>query len=158
MKGQRIQKRFLETLSEVANVSYACKKHGISRQTYYRWRAREEYFAILADAAFLSGEEAVNDMAEMGALKKVEQGDWRAIQYWLSRRHPKFKQPPWRGYGNQQEPEEDPIRLAAQRRKAKEKVEEWVKEWEGERKENLRKVEEAREEKPSWKKGGEKLR
>jgi len=142
MKGKRIRERFLETLSEVPIVSYACKKHGISRQTYYRWRAREEMFAVLADGALLYGEDAVNDMAEMGLLKKIEQGEWRALQYWLGHRHHKFRQSPWRGYASQQELEEDPLRNAAKVRKAKEKVEQWVEEWEEERKENLRKIEE----------------
>ncbi|HEU0080603.1 MAG TPA: hypothetical protein VFQ72_01070 [Candidatus Paceibacterota bacterium] len=136
-----MQEKFLETLSEVSIVSYACKKHGISRQTYYRWRAHEEWFAILADAAILSGDEVLNDVAEMGAFKKVEQGDWKAIQYWLSRRHPKFKQSPWYARGFAQEQEEDPIRTARKRREAEAKVREWVNEWEAERKRKVKDAE-----------------
>jgi molybdenum-dependent DNA-binding transcriptional regulator ModE len=34
---KRQQEKLLEALAESGNVSFACKKAGVSRDTYYRW-------------------------------------------------------------------------------------------------------------------------
>lgn len=68
--GPRKRKAFLDVYSQTANISFACKKAGISRQTYYDTLARDpEFAAQVADA----GEEAIDSLEGVAWHKaKVE--------------------------------------------------------------------------------------
>lgn len=82
-KGLRLsrkQKDFLIALEQVGlNVSIACKKMGISRSTYDEWKAHNDDFRLAVSHI----EEAQVDFAETALKKKIQEGDTKAITYFL---------------------------------------------------------------------------
>lgn len=91
--------KVLEHLSESGNVSYACKRAGVSRDTYYRWRSEDEQFAYQADAAIGSGKEFVNDLAHTKLMQSINEGHFPAVRFQLINchkdYHPKKTTPPY---------------------------------------------------------------
>lgn len=81
------RKKLIESLKESGNVSFACKRTGISRDTYYRWRAMSEQFSDEMDAAILSGKEFVNDLAHTQLIRHIQGGDMGAIKFQLANCH-----------------------------------------------------------------------
>jgi len=80
----------LDELTKTPNVSMACAKVGISRQTFYRWM-KDRSFRQLAFQAMCYGERYVNDMAESAAMKKMQEGHWPAIKYRLDKKSSKYQ-------------------------------------------------------------------
>lgn len=83
MKKSR-RDEFLEQLAKIPNVSLACEKTGLSRNTIYRWRVESEKFKKEMDAALKDGVESVSDLAEAKLLTHINNGNLRAIEYWLT--------------------------------------------------------------------------
>ena len=83
---KRQQDKLLEFLAESGNVSFACKRAGVSRDTYYRWRY-EDMFAAQADIAIASGKEFVNDLAHSQLIRNIQNGDMSAIKFQLGNCH-----------------------------------------------------------------------
>jgi len=96
---QKQQAKILEYLAESGNVSYACKRVGISRETYYRWRD-EESFAVASDTAIRDGKEFVNDLAHTKLMQSIQEGYFPAVKFQLSNchddYHPKKTTSPYR--------------------------------------------------------------
>jgi hypothetical protein len=80
-------KLLLENLRKVPIIQIACEKSGISRATYYRWRAYNTVFAKQADKAINESVELINDMAEAKLIGSIKEGNMGAIVYWLKHRH-----------------------------------------------------------------------
>lgn len=99
LRIQKQQDKILEHLRESGNVSYACKRAGISRETYYRWRD-EESFAVTADAAVAEGKAFVNDLAHTKLMQSIQEGYFPAVKFQLSNchddYHPKKTTSPYR--------------------------------------------------------------
>jgi hypothetical protein len=91
MKKQRIKKIFLESLSKNPIVKRVCEKHGISRQTVYRWREEDPDFASEMDVVVSEYEKDVTDMAYLQFVRKIGEGLWPAIKYELMSQHPRYK-------------------------------------------------------------------
>lgn len=90
-KRQSIQKKdLLEKLKETPVVEIACRKIGIARATYYRWRISDEKFAKEAELALEAGSALVNDMAESQILTAIKDQNMTAIIYWLNHHHPAY--------------------------------------------------------------------
>lgn len=83
MKRHRKEKAFLEQLEAIPNVSLACEKIGLSRNTVYRWCNEDPKFKESFDAAITKGTESVNDLAESKLIGHINQGNMQAIRYWL---------------------------------------------------------------------------
>jgi hypothetical protein len=81
------REKLIEALKESGNVSFACKRAGISRDTYYRWRGMSEQFSDETDAAILSGKEFVNDLAHTQLIRHIQSGDMGAIKFQLANCH-----------------------------------------------------------------------
>lgn len=82
--------RFCEELKKVPNVKYACKKLGINRSTFYRWRTQHHFFEkSIIDAMFI-GRESINDSAESIIINGVQNGDMKCATYWLSHNHERY--------------------------------------------------------------------
>lgn len=83
MKKYRKEQSLLEQLRTIPNVSLACEKVGLSRNTVYRWCREDSEFKARLDEALESGVESVNDLAESKLIANINSGSMRAIQYWL---------------------------------------------------------------------------
>lgn len=87
-KRQDSQKKdLLMRLRETPVVEVACRKTGIARATYYRWRLIDEGFAKEADSALDDGSSLVNDMAESQLLSAIKDQNMTAIIFWLKSHH-----------------------------------------------------------------------
>lgn len=86
-------KPLLEQLRKIPNVSMACEKVGVARNTYYTWLKEDEGFKDEVDQAMLSGTESISDLAESKLLTHINNGNLRAIEYWLSNNKKSYIKP-----------------------------------------------------------------
>jgi hypothetical protein len=82
LRQKRQQEFLIEKFKEIHIVSVACKKAGVSKATYYRWRDDSD-FADKASEALREGKETTNDFAESQLMKKISEGNMHAIKYYL---------------------------------------------------------------------------
>lgn len=114
--------KFVEVLTlSAGNVSVACTKIGVSRETYYRWLREDKSFYMDVDDI----KESLLDMAETMLLKGIKDGGTAEIIFYLKTRGKN------RGYVERQEitgtdgeplvmtPEEREARIAALEARAK---------------------------------------
>ncbi len=92
MKKSR-RNQFLDQLCTIPNVSLACEKTGLSRNTIYRWRGEDEEFKKEMDAALKAGVETINDLAESKLISHINNGSMRAIEYWLTNHKKAYVRP-----------------------------------------------------------------
>ena len=65
MKNNKETKELvIQQLKNTMIVQIACKKAGIGRATFYRWKANDKKFAKAADEAIIEGLLFINDIAE----------------------------------------------------------------------------------------------
>ena len=84
------QQKVIESLAESGNISFACKRGGISRETYYRWKD-DALFAEKADIAIQLGKSFVNDLAHTQLIRKIQEGDMQAIRFHLVNCHDDYR-------------------------------------------------------------------
>jgi hypothetical protein len=84
MKKYRKEGPFLEQLKKIPNISLACEKVGLSRNTVYRWCNEDEEFKKRIDDAMNDGVDSINDLAESKLISSINNGNLRAIEYWLT--------------------------------------------------------------------------
>ena len=89
-KTVRKQLEVVDELSRNPNVSFVCKKIGISRNTFYRWQKENDDFKQSVDEAQLEGDRYLNDMVESKLMKLIGEDKWSAIKYYLDKRHLKY--------------------------------------------------------------------
>ena len=83
-KLQRKQRIIIvKELIKIPFVENACKKAGISRATYYRWRQTDLAFSDATDKARLHGRGALDDRVESILFKLILKEDIRAIGLYL---------------------------------------------------------------------------
>lgn len=86
------KKEFLEALRKtMGNVSKACEKVGVSRQTFYNWKENDPEFLD----GCLNVKASAIDMTESALLKQITEGNTTAIIFYLK------TQAKDRGYGDQ---------------------------------------------------------
>jgi transposase-like protein len=90
MKTPDEKNKFLDALRENHVVLAVCRKTGISKTTYYRWRQEDSTFAAEADSAIAEGIELVNDAAESNIITEIKNRDKDASKFWLKHRHPAY--------------------------------------------------------------------
>jgi hypothetical protein len=94
-RSKRFKEKLLQYLKDSGNISYACKRAGVSRETYYQWR-RSRLFAEEADTAISYGKEFVNDLAHTQLIQNIQQGDMGAVKFQLASCHPDYQpRKPW---------------------------------------------------------------
>lgn len=90
-KRQNSQKLdLLEKLRETPVVEVACRKAGVARATFYRWKLNDVKFAKEAELALSEGSALVNDMAESQLLAAIKDQNMTAIIFWLRNHHPAY--------------------------------------------------------------------
>lgn len=90
------KKAFIDAYQKTyGNISEACKAVGISRGTYYNWKAADEEFAKTLSE--LEPEEVFVDLLENKLVEKINQGDTIALIFALKTKGKK------RGYVEKQQ-------------------------------------------------------
>lgn len=79
----RDKKLIIEKLKVSPIIEVACKKAGISRATYYRWKKDDSEFAKQANKALQEGTELISDMAESQLINQIRNNNMTAIIFWL---------------------------------------------------------------------------
>jgi hypothetical protein len=93
MKRFRKEKEFLEQIKTIPNISLACEKVGLSRNTIYRWRNDDPDFKNRLDESLGNGVESVNDLAESKLISQINSGNMPAIKYWLDNNKKNYMRP-----------------------------------------------------------------
>jgi hypothetical protein len=87
---KRNKARVIAALSEMPIIEAACKKAEVSRATYYRWFKEDESFQKDVERAMQEGDDRVNGLAESKVVSKIQDGDMRAITFWLNNRSHRY--------------------------------------------------------------------
>jgi hypothetical protein len=90
-RTERDKQALIEILKEMPIIQIACRKAGISRATYYRWRKEDKGFLERSEKALAEGVEFINDMSESQLISLIRERSWPAISFWLRKCNPKFK-------------------------------------------------------------------
>ena len=85
-----LKKKLLEQLKKTPVIEVACKKAGIGRATFYRWRMQDPTFAEEADFALNEGSQLINDMAESQLITAIKDGNLTGIIFWLKNHHKQY--------------------------------------------------------------------
>ena len=91
LRTVRTKQKLLEYLTESGNVSYSCKRAGISRETYYEWKDGDSAFAHEAESAVDYGKSFVNDLAHTQLILNIQKGDMQAVRFQLVNCHPDYR-------------------------------------------------------------------
>jgi len=73
----------IEQLKQTPIIEVACKKTGVSRATFYRWKKTNKEFAKKAEKAIAHGRYFINDVAESQLVQAIKDGNMTAIIFWL---------------------------------------------------------------------------
>ena len=90
MISEERQQALIDLLRKAPIVEVACKKIGISRATYYRWRQDNPSFAKESDDAIKNGYLLINDLAESHLIAEIQSRKMSAIAFWLKHNHPNY--------------------------------------------------------------------
>ena len=85
------KKLIIEQLSKTPIVTLVAEKTGIGRSTYYRWKKEDAKFSNAADAAIVTGNLLINDLAESQLLSSIRDGNLTGIIFWLKHHHPAYE-------------------------------------------------------------------
>lgn len=73
----------IETLEKVPVIQVACKRVGISRATYYRWKGEDKDFERSVGEAIHEGTISINDLAQSKIIELINKGHLSAVIFWL---------------------------------------------------------------------------
>ena len=106
-RTSQMQRKVLQHLTESGNVSYACKRAGVSREAYYTWKKEDKIFAEDAKLAIDYGKSFVNDLAHTQLIANIQKDDMQAVRFQLISCHDDYK--PRRALPPQEPADEMPI-------------------------------------------------
>ncbi len=90
-KSKQVKEKMLKELREMPVVQFACKKVGIGRATFYRWKNEDKVFEKEVEKAITEGEELINDMSESQLIALIRDKNFQALKLWLRHHHPKYR-------------------------------------------------------------------
>ncbi len=91
MKKLRLEQRLIEEIEKTENVSSACERVGLSRNSFYRWMLTDPNFAEKVNLAMEMGNLSLCDLAHSKLVTNINKGDPRAIEFQLKNRDPRYK-------------------------------------------------------------------
>jgi hypothetical protein len=83
--------RLIEELKQTPIIGIACKKAGISRASYHRWRDEDPWFREQSTSALREGRGPINDRAESVIIKNVNRENISVTKWWLGLFHDDYK-------------------------------------------------------------------
>lgn len=85
------KKLLLAKLAETPITEAACKKVGLPRSTYYRWRKEDPDFAEQCDEVIELSVGLINDLAESQLINAIKNQNMSAITFWLKHNHRSYR-------------------------------------------------------------------
>lgn len=86
----QLKHELVKHLRDIPIASYACKRIGVPKATYYKWRKIDRVFCEASDEAIIAGRLSLNDVAKSQLVKLIKEGDFRSISFWLKNNDPDF--------------------------------------------------------------------
>jgi len=90
MKNSKTKNLLLESLRQMPIVELGCKKVGVSRATFYRWKTSDKEFAKAVENAIFEGENLINDLSENQLISLIKDRNFQSINLWLKVHHKKY--------------------------------------------------------------------
>jgi hypothetical protein len=90
MKTEKQKQLLIEELKKAPIVLIACRKAGIGRATYYRYKKEDIKFSKDAEEALLEGCSLISDLAESQLISAIKDKNLASITYWLRHHHPSY--------------------------------------------------------------------
>ena len=91
-KRQGVQKaELIEQLKKTPIVEFACKKSGVGRATFYRWKNEDKEFAQTSEEAITDGTRLISDMAESQLIAAIKDRNMTAIIFYLKAHHAAYR-------------------------------------------------------------------
>jgi len=87
MKNNKEKEILIENLRKTPIYQFACERSGVSRATFYRWKAQDKKFAEEVEKAISEGTGLINDMAESQLLSAIKDRNLTGIIFWLKNHH-----------------------------------------------------------------------
>ena len=84
MIKDKTKQKLIEEIQNLGNVFWSCRKVGINRATYYRWKEEDEAFKKESEEAEAIGRANISDLAESALAQNIKDKNQRAIEYALS--------------------------------------------------------------------------
>ena len=81
----------IEQLKKTPVIEIACKKVGIGRATYYRWKKDDIDFAEKAGISLEDGLGMISDLAESKLISAIQDENMTAIIFWLKSHHNAYR-------------------------------------------------------------------
>jgi len=92
LRQPKEKKELVEQLKKVPIIQIACERVGISRPTFYRWKADDEDFAKEIKDALSEGIVFINELSESQVIALIKEKNLPAVRFWLRHNHPKYAQ------------------------------------------------------------------
>ena len=90
MKKDKLKEDVIKALKEMPVIQVVCKRTGVSRATYYRWRTENKDFLRQSNEAANEGREFICDMSESQIIKSIQEGKLPACALWLKHNSPRY--------------------------------------------------------------------
>jgi ACT domain-containing protein len=84
------KKKLVKALRGTPIAELACKKTGIGRSSYYKWRKQDIVFARACEQAMKFGESLINDVIESKLITLAQNSNLEAMKFWLKHNHNKY--------------------------------------------------------------------
>ena len=91
MRKRQIKSLLVSTLEDGHTITAACKRAGVSRMLYYRYRKDDLDFRRSVDEAIQQGRTTNDDLITTMYLKKVRDGHWPALHYAMKKKDEREK-------------------------------------------------------------------
>ncbi len=89
-RQEKDKQALVEALKEMPIVRVACKRAGISRATYYRWRNEDSDFLRQCYEAISVGIDAINEMSDSQLISLIGEKSLQAIKWWQQHNHERY--------------------------------------------------------------------
>lgn len=89
-RQEKDKQALIEALKEMPIARVACKRAGVSRATYYRWRNDDKKFLQECYGAISIGIEAINEMSDSQLIALIGEKSLQAIKWWQQHNHERY--------------------------------------------------------------------
>lgn len=89
-RQEKDKQAIIEALKEMPIARVACKRAGVSRATYYRWRNEDKKFLQECYGAVSIGIEAINEMSDSQLIALIGEKSLQAIKWWQQHNHERY--------------------------------------------------------------------